>query len=177
MNTLLQCCRLHRSPYESEINEEMEAQYNEMQEDRDIDDDDDDVQEVENKLQELEQKMEASNERLEGRIDASSTRLEAKIDDSHQRLEMMIRQLLDSQTSSTPQPHMELPVPTTPVLLQVTLEYFSFLSSKLYPHKFYSFYTYRISLNDQFMIRCLRRCPQRCLKGCLRGCRKTCRMG
>ena len=120
VNTLLQCCRLHRAPYESEINEEMEAQYNEMQEDRDIDDDN--VQEFENKLQELEQKMEASNERLEGRIDASSTRLEAKIDGSHQRLETMIRQLLESQTSSTPQPHMEPPVPATAVLLQVTLE-------------------------------------------------------
>lgn len=120
MNTFSQCIRLQRQPYESEINEEMEEQYSRMQEEKDSDDDDDDLQEVDYKLQELEEKMEASNERLEERIDASSTRLESKINESHQQLEAMLRQLIGSHTSSTPQPPMDLRVPATSVLLQVT---------------------------------------------------------
>jgi polyhydroxyalkanoate synthesis regulator phasin len=126
MTAVIQCCRLGRHPYETEINEEIASLYDEMQERGDSDGDEEDVQHVENKLQELEQKMEqkieASNSRLEERIDASSMRLESKMEDSHQRLEAMIRQLLGSQTALTPQPEKELLVTATPVSLQVTLE-------------------------------------------------------
>ena len=74
-------------------------------------------------MNELEARMDASKERLEEKIEESNKRLESKIDESNQRLEAMFRQLISvkaSHTDSTLPPSTDLPVPATPVSLQVT---------------------------------------------------------
>lgn len=116
-----QSIRHKREPFESEINEEIEEQYQQLQAEKDSDDDG--MEELDTRMQELEARMDASNERLEAKIDASNTRLESKIDESHQRLEAMFRQLIAgkaSHTDSTLPQSTDLPVPAAPVELHVT---------------------------------------------------------
>ena len=95
-----QSIRLQREPFETEINEEVEKEYQRLEEERAGEDQiaEKSIADISNRMDDLEAKLDASNERLEAKIDASNERLEAKIDASHSRLEAMFQQLLASRT-------------------------------------------------------------------------------
>ena len=62
---------------------------------------DEDLQDLENRLVELESQINATNERLEAKIEASNKRIETKIDESTSRMEAMFRELLAGKASHT----------------------------------------------------------------------------
>jgi hypothetical protein len=92
-----QSIRLQREPFESEIIEEVEKEFQRLEAERLGEDQgtEKNVQDIAARVEELEAKLDASNERLEAKIDASQLRLEA-----------MFKELLASRAPiiSTPPP-------------------------------------------------------------------------
>lgn len=125
-----QTLRYHREPFESEINDEIEEQYQLLEAEKHNtvadEDDDDDVEDFDTRMGELQTRMDASTQKLEAKINASNGRLESKIDDSNQRMEAMFRQLLSAKAlhmePALPQSS-DVPVPFTPVSLQVAFKH------------------------------------------------------
>jgi hypothetical protein len=76
---LRQSIRLQREPFESEIIEEVEKEFQRLEAERLGEDQgtERNVQDIAARVEDLEAKLEASNERLEAKIDASQLRLEA----------------------------------------------------------------------------------------------------
>ena len=78
---------------------------------------------MEGRLDDLEARLDASNERMEAKMEESNKRLETKIDESTQRMEAMFQQLLSGRSShadSTPPACSDVPVPAALVSVQVT---------------------------------------------------------
>ena len=92
-----QSIRLQREPFETEIVEEVEKEYQRLEAER--------LGEEEGSEKSIAD-VAARMEELEAKLDASNERLEAKIDASHSRLEAMLQQLLASRA----------PTPCTPLV-------------------------------------------------------------
>ena len=76
--------RLQREPFETEIIEEVEKEYARLEAERlgEEEGTDKNIADMATRMEELEAKLDASNERLEAKLNASNERLEAKIDAS-----------------------------------------------------------------------------------------------
>jgi predicted nuclease with TOPRIM domain len=85
-----QSIRLQREPFETEINEEVEKEYQQLEGERAGEE-----QSAEKSIAEMATRM----EELEAKLDASNERLEAKIDASQSRLEAMFQQLLAARSA------------------------------------------------------------------------------
>jgi hypothetical protein len=74
-----QSIRLQREPFETEISEEVEKEYQRLEAERFGKDEgtEKNIADMATRMEELEAKLDASNERLEVKIDASQSRLEA----------------------------------------------------------------------------------------------------
>ena len=74
-----QSIRLQREPFETEINEEVEKEYQHLEAERfgEEQDTEKNIADMATMMEELEAKLDASNDRLEAKIDASQSRLEA----------------------------------------------------------------------------------------------------
>lgn len=115
--------RLQREPFETEINEEVEREYQRLEEERAGEEQsaEKSIAEMATRMEELEAKVDASNKRLEAKLDASNERLEAKIDASQARLEAMFQQLLTAKPPlySTPPVSPKDTCPSVSVMLPI----------------------------------------------------------
>ena len=94
--SLWQSIRLQREPYETEINEEVAKEYKRLEEldgDNTKADIDEDIADMSTRMDDMEAKMDASQQRLEAKIDAANTRLEA-----------MFKELLSARASNSSAP-------------------------------------------------------------------------
>ena len=107
-----QTMRLQREPFETEINEEVEREYQRLEEERAGEE-----QSAEKSIAEMATRM----EELEAKVDASNERLEAKIDASQARLEAMFQQLLTAKPPlySTPPVSPKDTCPSVSVMLPI----------------------------------------------------------
>ena len=96
-SSVCQSIRLQREPYETEIAEEVEKEYQRLEAERAGEE-----QSAEKSIADMAIRM----EELEAKLDASNERLEAKLDASQSRLEAMFQQLL----AARPPAHSTLPV-------------------------------------------------------------------
>ena len=104
--------RLQREPFETEINEEVEKEYQQLEEERAGED-----QSAEKSIADMATRM----EELEAKLDATTERLEAKIDASQSRFEAMFQQILAARPPmySTPPVSPREPCPSVSVLLPI----------------------------------------------------------
>jgi hypothetical protein len=100
-----QSIRLQREPFETEINEEVEKEYQRLEGERAGEE-----QSAEKSIAEMATRM----EELEAKLDASNERLEAKIDASQSRLEAMFQQLLAARSAMNCTPPPSLRETTAP---------------------------------------------------------------